>query len=62
MAKVIGFEERAKRQITHSRCAAIVEYVLTEVQSYIQTDYTGGTERVEYIVCPNCGEKIEIGY
>jgi len=58
MAKVIGFDEKAKKKITCGECSAIVEYVPHEEQSYVHHDYGGGSDTIHYIICPNCGEQI----
>jgi len=63
MAKVIGFDDSAKKKATCRQCSAIVEYVPNEVKSFVSHDYGGGSDSVYYIVCPNCGEDLTVkGY
>lgn len=58
MAKVVGFDESAKKRITCKNCAAIVEYVSNEVHRGSSTDYTGFVDHHKYITCPNCGNEV----
>lgn len=58
MAKVVGFDESAKKRVTCKNCAAIVEYVNNEVQRGSSTDYTGSADYYNCILCPNCGDEV----
>lgn len=60
MAKVVGFDEKAKKQVTCWKCSAIIEYTQHEVRSYNGRDYSGGSDGKEWIVCPNCGGEATI--
>jgi ribosomal protein S27E len=60
MAKVIGFDNSAKKKVTCKECAAIIEYVPKEEKSYVHRDYGGGSDTVYYIDCPNCQNKITV--
>lgn len=55
MAKVVGYDEAAKKRVTCKQCSAIVEYTDHEVKSYSGTDYGGGPDGQEWVDCPNCG-------
>jgi len=59
MAKVVRIDKTKMKRVTHSSCGAVVEYFENEVQSFIRTDYGGGSDMVYYIVCPNCGKQIQ---
>lgn len=58
MAKVVGFDESVKRRATCYECAAIVEYTKGEIQTHNGIDYSGGSDGMEYVKCPNCSEPI----
>lgn len=54
--KVIGFDDTIvpTLRITCRACAAIIQYLPGDVQRYSGTDYGGGPDGREWIVCPNC--------
>lgn len=59
MAKVVGRDESAVKRITCRSCAAIVEYTTQEVQNFWSgTDYGGGPDGADGIICPGCGAQI----
>ena len=60
MAKVIGFDDAAKKKVTCQECSAIVEYVPVEVKSYVHKDYGGGSDIVYHITCPNCSGQVNV--
>jgi endogenous inhibitor of DNA gyrase (YacG/DUF329 family) len=60
MAKVIGRDEQAVKQVTCRACAARVEYTESEVKRYEGTDMSGGPDGRDWIVCPNCGKDITL--
>lgn len=60
MAKVIGFNPKLMKQCTCRKCAAIIEYSLTEVVELKEFDYTGGYDLVKTLLCPNCGNSIKL--
>jgi len=41
-------------------CFAIIGYVPNDVQSYHGTDYSGGPDGREWVVCPNCKKDITL--
>lgn len=57
MAKVIGFDETVKPKVMCHGCGAIIEYSKVEVQEYHGKDYSGGSDGMTWITCPNCGDK-----
>ncbi len=60
MAKVVGKDEKALKRITCKHCAAILEYEQREVKESHGTDYGGGPDGMEWVDCPNCGDKAVI--
>jgi hypothetical protein len=46
------------RRISCKSCATRLEYVLADVQRRSGTDYSGGPEGAEYIVCPKCNKDV----
>lgn len=62
MARVIEKNvKKVEKKIIHKACGAKIGYYQNEVKSYTYHDYGGGSDQVYYIVCPNCGENIEVG-
>lgn len=57
MVKVVGRDETAVKRVTCRSCASILEYNLSEVKEYHGTDYSGGADGQEWVVCPNCSHK-----
>jgi hypothetical protein len=41
-------------------CGATIAYVPNDVKSYSGSDYSGGPDGHEWIVCPNCRKRIII--
>lgn len=41
-------------------CGATLEYVPNDVQKYSGTDYSGGPDGCEWIICANCGKDVTI--
>ena len=48
------------RKIICKSCGVELEYLPVEVLTRSGTDYSGGPDGEEYIVCPNCGERVII--
>lgn len=57
MVKVVGRDETAVKRITCRNCASVLEYVQAEVKTYRGTDYSGGSDGMDWVDCPNCGKK-----
>ena len=50
-------------QVTCHRCKAGLEYVFTEIQERMVSDYTGDKELVKFITCPVCNNMVQVkGY
>lgn len=62
MVKVIdeGPDPSVVKQIVCRNCGAKLEYVPAEVLSYNGTDYSGGPDGCEYIICPKCKKQVVI--
>ena len=60
MVMVVGKDPAAVKRVTCRGCASILEYTTSEVQEYHGTDYSGGSDGMEWVVCPNCGGKAVI--
>lgn len=57
MVKVVGRDETAVKRITCRNCASVLEYVQAEVKTYNGRDYSGGSDGMDWVDCPNCGKK-----
>lgn len=51
---------KEKQAVCNNGCGATVAYVPNDVKSWHGTDYSGGPDGEEWIVCPGCGEKITL--
>jgi exosome complex RNA-binding protein Rrp4 len=66
MAQIVGYDDTAKSRVTckSSRyrvgCGAIVEYTRNDVKCYRGTDYSGGSDGRDYLLCPGCSEEITL--
>lgn len=60
MAKVVGKDSKVFKRCTCHKCASIIEYLPIEVKSRNYTDYGGGSDTYYWIVCPECGNDVEV--
>ena len=66
MVTVVGVDEHEKSRITckgsktDPGCGSILEYDRTDIKRYSGTDYSGGPDGREWIVCPKCGKDITL--
>jgi hypothetical protein len=60
MPRLIEIDKSKEKKVTHGECGAVIGYFLNEVQKGTYTDYGGGTDAYYFIICPNCGKKIEV--
>ena len=58
MPEVIGQDESQSRQESCDNCGAILKYYKKEMQEDYSTDYTGGKDYYNYIMCPRCNERV----
>ena len=62
MPRLIEIDKTKEKKVTHAKCGAIIGYFQKEVQQSPYQDM-GGRGIWYWIVCPNCGEKVEVsGY
>lgn len=54
MVAVVGLDTSKILRITCRCCAAILEYLPIEKYKRTYKDYGGGSNVVEYIMCPKC--------
>lgn len=59
MPKVIKIDP-PELKVKHGDCGAVISYYENEVQSFIHHDYGGGREIIRYIICPNCGKRVQV--
>lgn len=60
MARVIGFQN--PKICNCKKCGAIVEYQNIEIKVRYDSDYTGCSDTIRYIECPNCKNEISVSY
>ena len=60
MVDIVGYDEEKKKKVTCNQCTAILKYSLSEVKTWVDTDYTGGSDTVSYIDCPGCGHRVAV--
>lgn len=62
MVRVLKVEpdKRATKEIVCMGCGATLEYVKNDIQEYHGTDYGGGPDGREWIICANCGKQVTI--
>lgn len=59
MVKIVGKDPEAVHRVTCKKCASILEYTLSEVTYSYTTDYGGGTDAYNFIICPVCNPNRE---
>jgi len=52
--------KEVRKRITCRGCGARLEYVPNDVQTRSGTDYGGGPDGAEYIICPDCQSRVTI--
>lgn len=60
MARLIRIRQEEEKRTVHKDCGAEIGYYLNELKEAIHYDYGGGSEVWYYIICPNCGKKVEV--
>lgn len=58
--KVIGFDDTKFKTVTCRNCAAVVKYTRSHTVEVIERDYTGASENVTKLECPNCHYKMAV--
>ena len=49
-----------EKKIACRSCGAMLAYVPNDVLEYHGTDYGGGPDGCEWIICANCGKEVTI--
>lgn len=63
MVKIVGEDPTQIKRVTCKNCAAILEYILSEVKSRTSRDYTGCVDTDHFITCPKCNKEVVVkGY
>lgn len=60
MARLKSIDVSKELEVTHRECGAVIGYFRNEVQNSVSYDYGGGSDEWYWIICPNCGEKVEV--
>lgn len=62
MVKILKLEphKSVAKEIVCRSCGATLEYVPNDMKRYDGTDYSGGADGREWIVCPNCNKDVTI--
>jgi len=61
MARVIEDIPVVEKRIVHiNGCGRTIAYVPNEVREIHRTDYGGGPDGKEFIICPSCGKEITV--
>lgn len=60
MARIIEIVKECEQIVIHNECGAKIGYYKNEIKSYVCHDYGGGSDKVYFIKCPNCGEYVII--
>lgn len=60
MVEVVGQDNSVLKQITCRNCGAVLRYKQSEVKEYHGKDYSGGSDGMEWVDCPSCGDKAVI--
>ena len=58
MVNVVGKDDNLYKRITCRKCASILQYLPIDLRNQKSTDYGGGTDYVEFIICPTCGNEV----
>ncbi len=61
MPELIAILENFKREVIHKDCGAHISFFQNEIKDGgVHQDYGGGSEKLYYINCPNCHEKVYV--
>ena len=60
MPRLIEILKSEERTVVDKDCGAKIGFYNNEVQKGNHQDYGGGSETWYYIICPNCGQKVEV--
>lgn len=57
---IVGKAESLLKEATCKRCLSVLKYAPIDVQYSTHTDYAGGRDKVTFITCPCCAEKVYV--
>lgn len=57
--KVVGFDEKAKKQITCKNCGSVLEYLPIDVK-YRSVRHFDETDIIKSVDCPKCMKEVKI--
>lgn len=58
MARVIREGHVKEKKASCKNCGSLIGYYKQDVKEYHGTDYSGGPDGQEWVVCPKCGKDI----
>lgn len=60
MSRLIEIIPELEIEVIHKECGAKIGYFPKEVLSSVYHDMGGGSDAWYWIICPNCGKKVEV--
>ena len=62
MVKIVNKEPHSSvvKEKVCGNCGVTLEYVPLDVKEDYSTDYTGGKDYYNYIICPNCNKRVKV--
>jgi RNase P subunit RPR2 len=60
MIEVIGKDTEKIRKVTCPNCCSILKFTNADTQRGHETDYTGGRDDFDELICPECKNKIRV--
>jgi DNA-directed RNA polymerase subunit RPC12/RpoP len=62
MVRVVKSEPHPSvvKEVICSNCGATLEYIPKDIKQRIEGDYTGGSDQINFIECPQCSHEIVI--
>lgn len=60
MVKVLGIDDKHVRRKSCTKCASILEFTDSETVMKRWSDYSGDSGYYDSIVCPKCGNEVEV--
>jgi hypothetical protein len=60
MVEIVGKDLSVVKICTCRNCGSILRYGNQDLRKYSGTDYSGGPDGREWIICPGCGEDVTI--
>lgn len=60
MVEITGYDKDVMKKCTCRECGAQLRYGKHDLHRYSGTDYGGGPDGREWIICPSCGNDVTI--